>query len=79
MESLALACSSFWHHLVSHEEIKVWMLLPFVLLSLAKLGIIFWLIIRVMKFQERIDRLEENRRKFAEEALDKLLGKLEKS
>ena len=71
-------CGTLSHHLFSHEDIKVWMLLPFVFLSLAKLGIIFWLIVRVIKFQERIDRLEENRRKFAEEALDQLLNKLER-
>jgi len=70
-------CATFTQHLISHEDIKVWMLLPFVFLSLAKLGIIFWLIVRVITFQERIDRLEESRRKFAEEALEKLLDKLE--
>lgn len=74
---LDTVCAAFTHHMFSHEDIKVWMLVPFVFLSLAKLGIIFWLIVRVIKFQERIDRLEENRRKFAEEALDQLLDKLD--
>jgi len=64
-------------HLLSHQEIKVWMLVPFVFLSFAKLGIIFWLVVRIIKFQDRIDRLDETRRTFAEEAVKQILDKLD--
>jgi uncharacterized protein HemY len=65
------------NHLMSHQEIKVWMLVPFVFLSFAKLGIIFWLVVRIIKFQDRIDRLDETRRTFAEEAVKQILDKLD--
>jgi len=53
------------------------MLLPFVFLSLLKLGSIAWLIMIVVKLSHKIESLENNHKRVAEEALSKVLDKLD--